>query len=99
MTSASAFFNCSSLLSTSRVQVAPPEGRNLSLLELGLGDDVAIHLDEHLLDDLNGAPARSDRDEPARGKFARWPPATVLSRAGKSFVELCMQLIRSFLTI
>ena len=30
------------------------DGRDLPLLELGLGEDLAVHLHEHLLDDLGG---------------------------------------------
>ena len=35
-----------------RIEVALAERRDLFLFELALRDDVAVHLDEHLLDDL-----------------------------------------------
>ena len=49
--SASAFFSCSSFFSTSGLTLLLPQRGDLPLLELALGDDVAVHLHEHLLDD------------------------------------------------
>ena len=69
VTSASAFFSSSSFFSDLRLDLAPASAArmrgDLPLLELGLREDVAVHLHEHLLDDL--APRigrrRSARDE------------------------------------
>ena len=49
------------------------ERANLPLLELGLGDDVAVHLDQYLLDDL--------RDEACPAAIAIAPGATIHAAA------------------
>ena len=44
------------------VGVALAQGRDLARLEIGLGDDLAVHLHEHLLDDLPERPRHRHRD-------------------------------------
>ena len=51
-----------------------PERGDLALLEIGLGEDLAVHLDEDLLDDLGaGATARertgNDAERGRRGEL------------------------------
>ena len=41
-----------------QVRVLLPERGDLPLLEIGLGDDLAVHLDEHLLDDVGAAASQ-----------------------------------------
>ncbi len=55
-----------------RVDLAIPQRRDLPLLQIALRDDVAVHLDEHLLDDLRlralpGKRARLDGGEHHEG--------------------------------
>ena len=65
MTSSSAFFSCSSFLSDLGIDLlaasAARSAGDLPLFELGLGEDVAVHLDEDLLDDLAPASAPAER--------------------------------------
>ena len=66
VTSAIAFFNCSSFFSDFGTDLAFAEGADLPLLELGLGDDVAVDLDQYLLDDLRRGLSGGDRDRARR---------------------------------
>ena len=54
------------------------EGLHLPLLEIGFGDDVAVHLHEDLLDDLGGRTRRAQGHD---DEDAREQPSSVLGHA------------------
>ena len=58
-----------------------PQRRDLALLELGLGEDLAVHLHEDLLDDLGAAPATA--------RSARTSQRRCAERASDSWLNLC----------
>ena len=70
VTSPIAFFEFEALGRDIRELWTVAQHGDLPLLELRLGENVAVHIDEHLLDDLRSAPVRRS-GWPAEARRAR----------------------------